>query len=176
MMYKKTSITMDRRNFFRTLALLVGAAAVSPRLLGVLGEQDSDDDKITYADFVNAVAALENAKYSGPYYMILPPWLYRDLMVSWDMVLREEFEKQIPMGEDVMALREISPNRAEYVNIRTGNVLSVLVTYSHAIPEDEIRIVWTTIAEDATLTIGIEEADEVFDYEVDCAYVESQGR
>ena len=173
---EKVFMTMNRRNFFKTLAVLAVAAAVSPKVLGLLGEVDPDDDKITYADFVNAVAYLEDASYSGPYYMILPPWLYRDLMVSWDEFLRGEFEKQIPMGEDVMALREISPNRAEYVNIRTGNVLSVLVTYSHAIPEDEIRIVWTTIAEDATLTIGIEEADEVFDYEVDCAYVESQGR
>lgn len=150
---------VDRRAFLKTMAVLAGAVAVGPKVLASLEEAGAAgaavSDKIAYADFVNAVAYLEQHRVpSGSYYMILPPWLYADLMESWDEYLREEFG----MEEDEMVLREISPNRAEYVSSKTGKSLGIIITYSEAIPEDEALIEWKVITEDATLTVGVGDA------------------
>jgi len=149
---------VDRRSFFKTMAILAGAIAAGPKVLASLEEAglagaSVASDKITYADFMNAVSYLEQHRVSsapGGYYMILPPWLYADLMDSWDKYLREEFS----IGSGMM-LREISPGRAEYVSSKTGKSLGIIIVYSEAISEDETQIEWKVITEDATLTIGV---------------------
>jgi len=163
---EKVSMTMERRQFFKTLALLAGAAAVSPKVLGVLGEVPTPlaSAAITYGDFVDAVAFLEEAAVGAPYYVTMHPELFAWLMEGWDVYLRGEFGKQMAMAEDVMVLQEIWPNQATYINAKTKQVMGIEIVFSEDMPKDEARIVWTTIAEDATLTIGIEEADEVFDH------------
>lgn len=146
--------TVGRRAFVKTMAILAGAIAAGPKVLASLEEAGAVgaavSDQITYADFLNAVSLLEEARVSGPYYMIMPPWLYADLMDSWDKYLREEFGL-----DDEMMLLEIDPNRAQYLNTKTGKSLGAVIVYSEAIPEDETQIEWKVIAEDATLTIGV---------------------
>ncbi len=161
-------VTVDRRVFFKTMAFMAGAALAGPAVLEALGDTvraaaiktpllaslsgvQAESDKISYADFCNAVAYLEQHNAPGPYVQIMPPWLYADLMESWDEYLREEFN----MGSG-MVLREISPGRAEYVSSKTGKSLGIIIIYSEAIPEDEALISWKVVAEDATLTIGVE--------------------
>jgi len=151
-------VTVGRRTFLKTMAILAGAIAAGPKVLASLEEAGAAgaavSDQISYADFMNAVSYLEQSRVSSPpggYVMILPPWLYADLMDSWDKYLREEFGM-----EDEMMLLEINPSRAQYLNTRTGKVLGVLIIYSEAIPEDEALISWRVVAEDATLTVGVE--------------------
>jgi len=150
-------VTISRRTFFKTMAVMAGAIAAGPKVLASLEEAGAAgaavSDQITYVDFMNAVSYLEQHNAPGPYYMILPPWLYADLMDSWDKYLREEFS----MGSGMM-LREISPGRAEYVSSKTGKSLGILIVYSEAIPEDETLISWKIITEDATLTVGVGDA------------------
>ena len=157
-MDEKVSVTMDRRNFFKTLAILAGAAAVSPKVLGVLGEVPTPpvSDVLTYEFFMDAVASLDEASVGPPYYVVMHPILYAELMKDWDVYLRGEFGKVMAMAEDEMVLQEILPNRATYINAKTKKIMGIEIVFSEDMPEDEARIVWTTIAEDATLTIGVE--------------------
>ena len=154
-MDEKVHVTMDRRKFFKTLALMAGAAVVSPKVLGVLGEIPAPD-AITHADFVDAVAYLDAVSARPPYYVVMHPVLFAELMKDWDVYLRGEFGKVMAMAEDEMVLQEILPNRAIYMNAKTKKVMGIEIVFSEDMPEDEARIVWTTIAEDATLTIGVE--------------------
>ena len=153
---EKVSVTMDRRKFFKTLALMAGAAVVSPKVLGMLGEVPAPSDVITYADFVNAVAYLEETAVGAPYYVQMHPKLFAWLMRDLDAYLRDAFGKVVAMAEDEMVLQEILPDRATYINPKTKKVMGIEIVFSEDMPEDEARIVWTTIAEDATLTIGVE--------------------
>ena len=157
-MDEKVSVTMDRRRFFKTLAIMASAAVVSPKVLGVLGEVPIPpvSDALAYEFFVDAVASLDEASVGAPYYVVMHPILYAELMKDWDVYLRGEFGKVMAMAEDEMVLQEILPNRATYINPKTKKIMGIEIVFSEDIPKDEARIVWTTIAEDATLTIGIE--------------------
>ncbi len=161
-------VPVGRRTFLKTMAFMAGAIAAGPAVLDALGDTvraaaiktpllaplsgvPAESDTISYADFCNAVAYLEQHNAPGPYVMVMPPWLYAGLMESWDEFLREEFGMS-----QRMILREISPGRAEYVDVDTGKSLGILIVYSEAIPEDDTLISWKVISENATLTIGIE--------------------
>jgi len=152
-------IVVGRRAFVKTMAILAGAIAAGPKVLASLEEAGAVgaavSDKISYADFMNAVSYLEEQNRVSPpdYCMVMPPWLFADLMESWDKYLREEFGM-----DDEMMLLEISPNRAQYLNTKTGKSLGAVIVYSEAIPEDETQIEWKVITEDATLTIGVGDA------------------
>ena len=173
---EKVITTMDRRNFFKTLAIFAGAVACSSKVVAYLEEESAGVatlDQISYVDFANAVSYLQEASVGAPFYVVMHPNLYAGLMKEWDVYLREEFGKVMAMAEDEMVLQEIYPHRAIYTNAKTKKIMEIEIVFSEDVPEDEARIVWTTIAEDATLTIGIEDADEVFDYEVESVFVKS---